>query len=53
MRSTGRIMNTALSTVNPTKGDLRRNNVLIGGASSFLNTQKVPTLIAALIGELR
>jgi Fic family protein len=53
MRSTGRITNTALGTVDPTQGDLRRNNVFIVGASSFPNAQKVPVLVAALVGELR
>lgn len=53
MRSTGRLTNTALGTVDPTQGDLRRNNVFIAGASSFPNAQKVPALVAALVGELR
>ncbi|MDO7854587.1 Fic family protein [Hymenobacter convexus] len=53
MRSTGRLTNTALGTVDPTQGDLRRNNVFIVGASSFPNAQKVPALVAALVGELR
>lgn len=53
MRSTGRLTNTALSTVDPTQGDLRFNNVFIVGASSFPNAQKVPTLVSALVGELR
>jgi len=53
MRSTGRITNTALGTVDPTQGDLRRTNVFIVGASSFPNAQKVPALVAALVGELR
>ena len=53
MRSTGRITHTALGTVDPTQGDLRRNSVFIVGASSFPNAQKVPALVAALVGELR
>lgn len=53
MRSTGRVTNTALGTVDPTQGDLRRGNVFIVGASSFPNAQKVPALVAALTGELR
>ena len=53
MQSTGRPTNTALGTVNPTQGDLRRGNVFIVGASSFPNAQKVPALVAALSGELR
>jgi Fic family protein len=53
MRSTGRITNTALGTVDPTQGDLRRTNVFIVGATSFPNAQKVPALVAALVGELR
>ncbi|MGI4736590.1 MAG: Fic family protein [Janthinobacterium lividum] len=53
MRSTGRLTNTALGTVDPTRGDLRRGNVFIVGASSFPNAQKVPALVAALTGELR
>lgn len=53
MRSTGRLTNTALGTVDPTRGDLRRNNVFIVGASSFPNAQKVPALVATLVGELR
>lgn len=53
MRSTGRVANTALGTVDPTQGDLRRNNVFIVGATSFPNAQKVPVLVAALLGELR
>ncbi len=53
MRSTGRLTNTTLGTVDPTQGDLRRNNVFIVGASSFPNAQKVPSLVAALVGELR
>ncbi|OGX84990.1 hypothetical protein BEN47_15650 [Hymenobacter lapidarius] len=53
MRSTGRPTNTALGTVDPTQGDLRRGNVFIVGASSFPNAQKVPALVAALTGELR
>ena len=53
MRSTGRLTTTALGTVDPTQGDLRRNNVFIVGASSFPNAQKVPALVAALVGELR
>lgn len=53
MQSTGRPTNTALGTVDPTQGDLRRGNVFIVGASSFPNAQKVPTLVAALTGELR
>ena len=53
MQSTGRPTNTALGTVNPTRGDLRRGNVFIVGASSFPNAQKVPALVAALTGELR
>jgi Fic family protein len=53
MESTGRPTNTALGTVDPTQGDLRRGNVFIVGASSFPNAQKVPTLVAALTGELR
>jgi len=53
LRSTGRITNTALGTVDPTQGDLRRGNVFIVGASSFPNAQKVPALVAALTGELR
>jgi len=53
MRSTGRLTNTVLGTVDPTQGDLRRNNVFIVGASSFPNAQKVPLLVAGLLGELR
>lgn len=53
MRSTGRRTHTALGTVDPTRGDLRRGNVFIAGASSFPNAQKVLALLAALIGELR
>lgn len=53
MQSTGRPTNTALGTVDPTRGDLRRGNVFIVGASSFPNAQKVPALVAALAGELR
>ena len=53
MQSTGRLTNTALGTVDPTKGDLRRGNVFIVGASSFPNAQKVPALVAALTGDLR
>ena len=53
MQSTGRATNTALDTVDPTQGDLRRGNVFIGGASSFPNAQKVPALVATLTGELR
>lgn len=53
MQSTGRPTNTALGTVDPTQGDLRRGNVFIVGASSFPNAQKVPALVAALSGELR
>ena len=53
MQSTGRPTNTALGTVDPTQGDLRRGNVFIVGASSFPNAQKVPALIATLTGELR
>ena len=53
MQSTGRPTNTALGTVDPTQGDLRRGNVFIVGASSFPNAQKVPALVAALTGELR
>lgn len=53
MHSTGRLTNTALGTVDPTQGDLRRGNVFIVGASSFPNAQKVPALVAALTGELR
>lgn len=53
MRSTGRLTNTALGTVDPAQGDLRRGNVFIVGASSFPNAQKVPALVAALTGELR
>lgn len=53
MHSTGRVTNTALGTVDPTQGDLRRNNVFITGATSFPNAQKVPALVANLIGELR
>ena len=53
MQSTGRATNTALGTVDPTQGDLRRGNVFIVGASSFPKAQKVPTLVTALIGELR
>ncbi|TVT36958.1 Fic family protein [Hymenobacter setariae] len=53
MRSTGRITNTALGTVDPTQGDLRRTNVFIVRATSFPNAQKVPALVAALVGELR
>ena len=53
MQSTGRITNTALGTVDPTQGDLRRGNVFIVGASSFPNAQKVPALVTALSNELR
>jgi Fic family protein len=53
MHSTGRVTNTALGTVDPTQGDLRRNNVFITGATSFPNAQKVPALVATLLGELR
>lgn len=53
MQSTGRATNTALGTVAPMQGDLRRGNVFIVGASSFPNAQKVPALVAALTGELR
>jgi Fic family protein len=53
MRSTGRVTHTALGTVDPTQGDLRRGNVFIVGASSFPNAQKVPLLLATLTGELR
>ncbi len=53
MQSTGRATNTALGTVDPTQGDLRRGNVFIVGASSFPNAQKVPVLVAALAGDLR
>ena len=53
MQSTGRPTNTALGTVDPTQGDLRRGNVFIVGASSFPSAQKVPALVAALTGELR
>ena len=53
MQSTGRLTNTALGTVDPTQGDLRRGNVFIVGASSFPNAQKLPALVAALSGELR
>jgi len=53
MHSTCRVTNTALGTVDPTQGDLRRNNVFITGATSFPNAQKVPALVANLIGELR
>lgn len=53
MQSTGRATNTALGTVDPTQGDLRRGNVFITGASPFPNAQKVPALVAALTGELR
>ncbi|NVO85425.1 Fic family protein [Hymenobacter terrestris] len=53
MKSTGRPTNTALGTVDPTQGDLRRGNVFIVGASSFPSAQKVPALVAALTGELR
>lgn len=53
MRSTGRRTNTVLGTVDPTRGDLRRGNVFIVGASSFPNAQKVPALLAALTTELR
>lgn len=53
MRSTGRVTHTALGTVDPTQGDLRRTNVFITGASSFPNAQKVPALVATLTGELR
>ena len=53
MESTGRVTNTALGTVDPTRGDLRRGNVFIAGASSFPNAQKVPALVAALMAELR
>ncbi|MDQ2770759.1 MAG: Fic family protein [Bacteroidota bacterium] len=53
MQSTGRPTNTALGTVDPTQGDLRRGNVFIVGASSFPNAQKVPALVATLTGELR
>ena len=42
MRSTGRVTSTAMGTVDPTQGDLRRNNVFIVGTSSFRNAQKVP-----------
>ncbi len=52
MQSTGRPTNTALGTVDPTQGDLRRGNVFIVGASSFPNAQKVPALVAQLTGEL-
>lgn len=53
MQSTGRATNTALGTVDPTQGDLRRGNVFISGASSFPNAQKVLALVAALTSELR
>jgi Fic family protein len=53
MRSTGRLTNTALGTVDPTQGDLRRGNVFIAGANSFPSARKVPALVAALTGELR
>jgi Fic family protein len=53
IQSTGRATNTALGTVDPMHGDLRRGNVFIIGASSFPNAQKVPALVAALTGELR
>ena len=53
MHSTGRVTNTALGTVDPTQGDLRRNNVFITGATSFPNAQKVPALVATLLRELR
>lgn len=51
--STGRITNTALGTVDPTRGDLRCTNVFIARATSFPNAQKVPALVATLLGELR
>lgn len=53
MKSTGRPTNTALGTVDPTQGDLRRGNVFIVGASTFPSAQKVPALVAALTSELR
>lgn len=53
MHSTGRATNTALGTVDPTQGDLRRGSVFIVGANSFPNAQKVPALVAALTDELR
>ena len=53
MHSTCRVTNTALGTVDPTQGDLRRNNVFITGATSFPNAQKGPALVATLLGELR
>lgn len=53
MHSTGRVTTTVLGRVDPTQGELRRNNVFIVGATSFPNAQKVPTLVAALMGELR
>lgn len=53
MHSTGRVTHTALGTVDPAQGDLRRNNVFIAGATSFPNAQKVPALVAAFMKELR
>ncbi|WP_324679714.1 hypothetical protein [Hymenobacter sp. GOD-10R] len=53
MRSTGRLTNTALGTVDPTQGDFRRSNVFNVGGSSFPNAHNVPALVAAPIGELR
>jgi len=53
MHSTGRLTNTALGTVDPAQGDLSRTNVFIVGATSFPSAQKVPALVATLVGELR
>ncbi|SMC00690.1 filamentation induced by cAMP protein Fic [Hymenobacter roseosalivarius DSM 11622] len=53
MQSTGRLTNTALGTVDPSKGDLRRGSVFIVGASSFPNAQKVPAMVATLTDDLR
>lgn len=53
MRTTGRLATTILGPVDPTRGDLRRGGVFIAGASPFPNAQQVPTLVAALVTELR
>jgi len=53
MHSTGRVANTALGTVVPTQGGVRRKNVFIVGSTSFPNAQKVPALVATLLRKLR
>ena len=53
MHSTGRLTHSVLGTVDAARGDLRRGNVFIVGASAFPNAQKVPALVVALTSDLR